>query len=81
MTTAKNYSVMETSRIDVIKTSSHEFFPNLIGTVVIEANNLKHQIFVHRELWIEKMAYVGGFNIFCLVIVNFILRLIVKRAF
>ena len=72
---------METSRLDIIKTSSHLYFPNLMGTVVIESDSLKHQILVHKELWIEKMAYVGGFNLFCLVIVNFVLRLIVKKAF
>jgi len=72
---------METSRLDIIKTSSHLYFPNLMGTVMIEADSLKHVIYVHKELWIEKLAYVGGFNIFCIVVVNFVLRLIVKTTF
>jgi len=55
--------------------------PALIGNIWINYQNLEKDIFIYRERWIEHIAYIGGMNLFWVIIFKILLSCFTKNQF
>jgi len=55
--------------------------PALIGNIWINYQNLEKDIFIYRERWIEHIAYIGGLNLFWLIVFKLFLGCFTKNQF
>ena len=55
--------------------------PGLIGNIWINYQNLEKDIFIYRERWIEHIAYIGGMNLFWVIVFKIFLGCCTKNQF
>jgi len=55
--------------------------PGLIGNIWINYQNLEKDIFIYRERWIEHIAYIGGMNLFWVIVFKLVLGCCTKNQF